>query len=215
MPNFICAVLFILALAAGCGQQESLPPNQRPMYGGIEKNEAQKKADADLMAGIQARGQTLEQGSESAVRLGWEAFHKKDRDLTVAMMRFNQAWMLDPENGDAYHGFALVRHEQGSPPAEVEKYFQLAVSKPKVGINAYVDYGRFLWTQKKYQESLAQLHKALEIDPRAWKARSHISFVYYKMGDYASACEWAKKARENRDPLEKGYLEDMCAKAGT
>ncbi|WP_243362196.1 tetratricopeptide repeat protein [Fundidesulfovibrio terrae] len=214
MPNVIIAVLFVLALAAGCGRQDSLPANQRPMYGGIEKSDAQKKADADLVAGIKAKGFTLEQGSENAVKFGWEAFHKKDRDLAVAMQRFNQAWLLDPENGDAYHGFALVSYEKGSPPDEVDKYFQLALSKQKVGINAHVDYGRFLWTQKKYRESLAQLQKALEIDPKAWKARSHISFVYYKMGDYALACEWAQKAKENKDPLEKGYLEDMCSKAG-
>jgi tetratricopeptide (TPR) repeat protein len=215
MPNVIFVVLFMLVLAGGCGKQESLPANQLPMYGGIEKNEAQKKADEKLIASLKDGGFTLEQGSDNAVKSGWVAFHKKDRDLATAMKRFNQAWLLDPENGDAYHGFALVLFERKSPPDEVEKYFRLALSKPRVDINAHVDYGRFLWVRKKYPESLAQLQKALEIDPRAWKARSHISFVYYKMGDYASACEWARKARENKDPLEDGYLEDMCAKAGT
>lgn len=214
MPNVIFAALIMLALASGCGKQESLPANQLPMYGGIEKTDAQKKADEKLIASLKDGGFTLEQGSDNAVKSGWVAFHKKDRDLATAMKRFNQAWLLDPENGDAYHGFALVLAERKSPPDEVEKYFRLALSKPRVGINSHVDYGRFLWTQKKYPESLAQLQKSLEIDPKAWKARSHISFVYYKMGDYASACEWARKARENKDPLEDGYLEDMCSKAG-
>ena len=214
MRTFFLAALFLFLLTADGFPQEQLPANQLPMYGGVEKNEAQKKADNDLAEGLKAKGLTREQGADNAARLGWDAFHKKDRDLSVAMKRFNQAWMLDPENGTAYHGFALVLSERGASAAEVEKYFLLALSKPKVGINAHVDYGRFLWTQKRYKESLAQLNKALEIDPSAWKARSHISLVYYKLGDFAAACEWAKKAQENRDPLEKGYLEDMCGKAG-
>lgn len=214
MRTCFLATLFLFLLAADGFPQGQLPANQLPMYGGVEKNEAQKKADNDLAEGLKAKGVTPEQGSRQAMRLGWEAFNGKDRNLAVAMKRFNQAWMLDPQNGDSYHGFALVLFERKSPPDEVEKYFKLALSKPGVGINAQVDYGRFLWVRQRYPESLAQLQKALEIDPRAWRARSHVSFVYYKMGDYASACEWAQKARENKDPLENGYLEDMCAKAG-
>lgn len=211
MRHIACSVLCLLLFAVECGAQKPVPSNQLPMYGGIEKSEAHKKADADLIAGIKAQGFTQEQGAERALKLAWEAFHKKD--LGLAMQRFNQAWMLDPENSDSYHGFAVTVSEQGAPTSEVETFFQTALAKSKVQINAYVDYGRFLWKQRRYQESLVPLQKALSIDPKAWRARSWISLAYYKLGDYTQACEWARKAQENKDDLEPGYLEAMCAQA--
>ena len=129
-------------------------------------------------------------------------------------MRFNQAWLLDPENGNIYHGFAVVTAVRGGTPSEVEKLFLLALSKPKVDSVAFVDYGRFLWTQKQYEKSLVQLNKALERSSTARNARSNISMVYYLKGDFSNACEWAKAAQKNGDVLESGFLEDMCRRAG-
>jgi Tfp pilus assembly protein PilF len=130
------------------------------------------------------------------------------------MSRFNQAWLLDPENGDAYHGFALITSVRSSAPGEVERLFQLAISKPKVSAEAFVDYGRYLWTQKQLDKSLVQLNKALQLSSTAYNARSNISFVHFLKGDFGSACTWAKDAQKNGDQLEKGYLEDMCLRAG-
>ena len=129
------------------------------------------------------------------------------------MKRFNQAWLLDPENGNSYHGFALVISMRGGSPSEVEELFQLAVSKPKAGAQVFVDYGRFLRTQKQYEKSLMQLNKALERSSTARNARSHISFVYYLKGDFRNACQWAKAAQKNGDTLEVGFLDDMCRRA--
>jgi Tfp pilus assembly protein PilF len=122
--------------------------------------------------------------------------------------------LLDPENGNAYHGFALVTSVRGGTPSEVERLFQLAVSKTKIDPVAFVDYGRFLWTQKQLEKSLVQLNKALQLSPTARNARSNISFVYYLKGDAGNACSWAKDAQKNGDELEKGFLEDMCRRAG-
>ena len=211
MRHILSVFLLLVLFAVECGAQKPVPSNQLPMYGGIEKNEAQKKADENLVAALKAQGATPEQGAERVLKLAWEAFHKKD--LGLATQRFNQGWMLDPENSDSYHGFALVESERGAPANEVEKYFQMAFAKSKVQINTYVDYGRFLWKQDRYQESLVPLQKALSIDSKAWRARLWTSLAYYKLGDYTQACEWARKAEENKDDLEPGYLEAMCAQA--
>src|SRR5438132_7832513 len=103
---------------------------------------------------------------------------------------------------------------RGGSPSEVENLFQLALSKPKVDAEAFVNYGRFLTTQKQYEKSLMQLNKALERSSRARNARSNISTVYYLKGDFRNACEWAKAAQKNGDVLEVGFLEGVCRRAG-
>lgn len=199
-------------LAVGSALADSLPINQLPMYGGREKTETMKSADATFIASIEKQGLSREEGAKQVIQSGWS--HWAKRDVATAMSRFNQAWLLDPENGNAYHGFALVTSVRGGSPNEVERLFQLAVSKSKVAPVAFVDYGRFLWTQKQLEMSLVQLNKALQLSSTAYNARSNISFVHFLKGDFGSACNWAKDAQKNGDELEKGYLEDMCRRAG-
>ncbi|HUW50850.1 MAG TPA: hypothetical protein VMV75_07515 [Sulfuricella sp.] len=202
----------IALLTFGTAFADSLPINQLPMYGEREKTVEMKNADATFIASIEKQGLSRQEGAKQVVQSGWSYWAK--RDLATAMSRFNQAWLLDPENGNAYHGFALVVSVRGGTPSEVEHLFQLATSKPNVDPVAFVDYGRFLWTQKQLEKSLAQLNKALQLSPTARNARSNISFVHYLKGDAASACNWAKDAQKNGDELEKGFLEDMCRRAG-
>ncbi|WP_136417971.1 hypothetical protein [Herbaspirillum sp. ST 5-3] len=187
---------------------DSLPVNQLPMYGGREKTAKMKSADAALFAAVEKKGYSRQEAAKRAIQIGWSSWAKSD--LATAMSRFNQAWLLDPENGNAYHGFALVTSVRGGAPSEVEHLFQMAISKSNVDPVAFVDYGRFLWTQKQLDKSLVQLKKALQLSPTARNARSNISFVHYLKGDASSACIWAKDAQKNGDELEKGFLEDMC-----
>lgn len=208
ISRLIIFLLFLVAIQV----YAALPANEIPMYGNINKTEEMKKADAAFVAEIKKAGYTLESGAKAAIKRGWDYFEK--RDFGGAMKRFNQAWMLDPENGDVYHGFALVVHQRDNALSDAEKYFRMALSKSKVSVNAYVDYGRFLWLQNRYDESLTQLRKAIAISPKAYNAYSNMSFVYYKKGDYVQACKWAKAAKTNNDQLEPGYMEEMCRRAG-
>jgi Tfp pilus assembly protein PilF len=204
--------LVTVLLAVGSALADPLPINQLPMYGEREKNEAMKTSDAAFIASFETKGISREDAAKQVMQLAWSYFGK--RDAASAMSRFNQAWLLDPENGDAYHGFALITSVRSSAPGEVERLFQLAISKPKVSAEAFVDYGRYLWTQKQLDKSLVQLNKALQLSSTAYNARSNISFVHFLKGDFGSACTWAKDAQKNGDQLEKGYLEDMCLRAG-
>lgn len=199
-------------LSVGSALADSLPINLLPMFGESKKTEAMKRIDAAFIASIEKLGLSREEGARQALQSGWSSWAK--RDIATAVLRFNQAWLLDPENGDAYHGFALVTSVREGSPSEVERFFQLAVSKSKVSPVAFVDYGRFLWTQKQLDSSLVQLNKALQLSSTAFNARSNISFVHFLKGDFGSACNWAKDAQKNGDELEKGYLEDMCRRAG-
>ena len=209
--HWLIAAVTVL-LTVGSVFADTLPINQLPMYGEREKTEAMKNADAAFIESIEKQGLSREEGAKQLIRSAWSFWTKQD--IATTSSRFNQAWLLDPENGDAYHGFALVTAVRGGSPTEVERLFQLAISKSKVNPVAFVDYGHFLWSQKQLEKSLVQLNKALQLSSTVYNARSNISFVHYLKGDFSSACTWAKDAQKNQDQLEKGYLEEMCHRAG-
>ena len=181
------------------------------MYGERTKTAEMKKADAVLIDAIEKQGLSHQEAAARAIQTGWSYWRKND--LVTAISRFNQGWLFDPENGDAYHGFALVTSARGGAPSEVERFFLMAVSKSNISPEVFVDYGYFLWKQKQLEKSLVQLNKALALSSTAHNARSNIALVHYLKKDMASACTWAKAAQKNGDQLEKGFLEDMCSKA--
>lgn len=178
-PNRMTRYRLIASIAAllifDTAFADSLPTNQLPMYGAREKTAEMKNADAALIASVEKQGLSRQEAAKRAIQTGWSYWAK--RDLATAMSRFNQAWLLDPENGNAYHSFALITSVRGGAPNEVERLFQLGTSKSNVDPVVFVDYGRFLWTQKQLDKSLVQLNKALQLSPMARNARSNISFV--------------------------------------
>lgn len=203
-----------LLLCMFAAQVHPAPPaSEIPMYGDSTRAGRLKPSDAAFIASIEKAGKTRQDVAKDVLRTAWAHFRKGEH--AQAMRKFNQAWLLDPENGDAYHGFAVITVVRDRPVDEAEKFFRMALSKPGVSVNAYVDYGRLLWIEGRLDESLAQLQKALDLVPRAHNARSNIALVYYKKRDYTKACEFARAANLNGDDLPRDFLEEMCSKGAT
>ena len=97
------------------------------MYGNLPKSDAMKKADEVFIAGVLQMGFTREVGSGHSMKSGWYSFRKGDH--ATAVKRFNQAWLLDPENGDAYYGFALITAVRDGAPSDIEKFFHMAFER--------------------------------------------------------------------------------------
>ena len=83
------------------------------MYGGLDRNSdpSLRAADEKLIADTARHYGSREKASAVFTGNGF-AFYGRD-DLANAMRRFNQAWLLDPNNPEAYFGFAVVLHDKG------------------------------------------------------------------------------------------------------
>lgn len=194
--------------------QAQLPPSERPMYGSTTgKPKKLTEKDQAFIASIEKAGKTRQAVAKDVIAQAWEAYGKTD--YKTAIKKFNQAWLLDPENGDAYHGFALISTVRDKNADQAERFFRMAIEKPGVSASAFVSYGRYLWIVERLDEALAQFHKALAVSPTARDARIHIARVYYKKKDFSKACEWARAAKANYDDMPADFLEDMCKKGGT
>lgn len=75
----------------------------RPRYGDAEKTDAQKASDAEFIAQVMATDSTPRAASDHLVALGFE--YLKRGDHTLAMYRFNQAFLLEADNPAIYQGY--------------------------------------------------------------------------------------------------------------
>jgi len=74
-----------------------------PRYGDQEKNAAQKASDAEFVAAVLDGDSVPRTASIRLVDHGSALLAAGD--MVQSMMRFNQAWLVDSTNADAYWGF--------------------------------------------------------------------------------------------------------------
>jgi tetratricopeptide (TPR) repeat protein len=88
--------------------QEESKDNIRllPEYGNVTKTKNQKEADDDFIKLSLQQDGSREKASEHMVESGFSYLYRND--LKTAMYRFNQAWLLNPKNENAYWGFGAV-----------------------------------------------------------------------------------------------------------
>jgi hypothetical protein len=73
-----------------------------PKYGYAIKTDDQKKADQEFIAAALKQDSTNRRASNHLIRLGFQYLYS---DITKAMYRFNQAYLLDSANSDIYWGY--------------------------------------------------------------------------------------------------------------
>ncbi len=101
------------------------PINELPMYGEYEKTEWQKEVDEQFFARVLPRFDAdREAAAEYFARIGWNFYGEGKK--SAAIMRFNQAWLLNPENQHALWGFAVISMERGKLESAI-RFYEMAV----------------------------------------------------------------------------------------
>ena len=109
--------------AAGVGKVE-YPINELPMYGGLEKTASQKQADEIYITTMTRGGRSREDAANVAAKVAWNIFYQGDK--STAIKRFNQAWLLDPDNQLALWGFAVTCMDRGQIEDAV-RFYRMAI----------------------------------------------------------------------------------------
>lgn len=153
-----------------------------------ELTKTQKMLDADL-AFIEAIGKIhkgdLKTGAKFSVLQGWDAFEKGDMD--VAIRRFNQAWLLDPDNGEIYWGFAVATHVRGDGLEQSERWFAEAERLIPNDAELRNDHGQALEDNGEPGRARTYYEKALAIDPDNVLAHTGMGRVLTLLGDKSGA----------------------------
>lgn len=126
----ICLFFTLLILCVNGQNTNSITPciekiNLLPLYGNVEKCSEQLEADKRFLSYCDSNYPSRREAAKAHVGMGWNYAEKNDRD--TATKRFNQAWLLDSLNADAYWGLGII---QGSKQLyeDAEKLFQKSLS---------------------------------------------------------------------------------------
>lgn len=171
-------------------------PSLMPMYGGIEKTPGRKMADEEFVKTVIKLAGSQEKASTEAITRAKNFF--QEGDLDMAMMRYNEAWLIDKNNPEAYLGFGIISGERGQIDEAIKYLYKALELKPDYAEAAY-NIG-FAYSQKSYQPSLSQSEKiealknAIKYFEDATQKDSSKAYYYgewanvlYELGDYQEA----------------------------
>ncbi len=145
MKARLCVACIAIAaiIISGCatpGSGDRTPIDQVPMYGPMDRAAVPqlRAADEQLIAGTTKHYGSREAASTAFADQGFRFYQANDNEK--AMRRFNQAWLLNPENGDAYWGFASILNDR-KDYCEAAKHMRTALTKPGLQKAALPDAG--------------------------------------------------------------------------
>ncbi|MBL4744561.1 MAG: hypothetical protein JKX87_08040 [Cycloclasticus sp.] len=209
MKIIITLILFILSGAVSAER----PSNEQPMYGGTHNPTVEKN----------------EEHSASAASLGWQYFN--NGDLNTAIKRFNQSWMFDRENAEAYWGFGLImgrRSTEGNTETNLQESIKYLAKANQLSKNDYriiVDLafsktllGYFLKENKKatyknfFREADALFKKAQNIKSNYPPLYYNWSVLKFYEEDYSLAESKLKKAKKQDYKARPNYEKELSDK---
>ncbi len=197
----------------------------QPEYGNVKKNESQKVDDENFKKDIleHYKGDT-NAASEKMSDLGFTYLYEKG-DFVTAMRRFNQAFMLNPQNADAYYGFGTIFFNLGAMEMAREQYdkgLKIDPKHPKIltdyGTTYLGDYYESLENGKGnstefLEKSQEYLEKSLEYDKKDSNTIYKLSIVKMYIGDCKEAKELLKKAKKMNNPnVTESYEKELNEK---
>jgi tetratricopeptide (TPR) repeat protein len=210
----LTAILLLFANSAGADDRNLLPK-----YGGLPKEEWQKKADEVYIKGMNEdyHGDLKKASMDTAAR-GWQYLFAGDFD--DAMRRFNQAWLLNNENGNALWGMAAIESNWGKFDDSLKLF---AEAEKVVGddINFSVDYARAVATAGTTRGDDALLKDAFDRFDRIYQKApqntlnlQNWAIALFSQGRYSEA--WAKVKLAEATPgkviLDPHFIADLQSK---
>jgi tetratricopeptide (TPR) repeat protein len=201
------------------------PIDQIPMYGGMDRGTVPelKAADEKLIEGTTKEFGSREKASTAFVGRAFRLYQQDD--LAGAMRRFNQAWILNPNNPEVYWGFGVVVYDQGDNCGSMkmmEKALALQFSDAEFLADAGHSYALCAVSDKALTASdkSARLAKATELFSQAAAKAFQNPYVYdkwsqalYWTGDYTGAwqkvAQMRKLGKEPHPKLLKALQEKM------
>jgi tetratricopeptide (TPR) repeat protein len=176
------------------------------MYGRLQKCEEQLKIDKDFLADCDKFYKDRNEATRHHVDWGWSYFYKNQLDS--AMMRFNQAWLLDSTNADIYWGFGNIlgmRHQFKESLPFLQRSIEMNSNNPKVYESIATSYGQLFFETKdiKYLNlTIDNLKNSVRLNPNNAAVYGQLTSAY----SYFNQKDSARKYLEITDRLDKNAV---------
>jgi len=192
--------------------------NLQPEYGNADKTKEQLAEDRTFIETVLKQDTTRRKGSEHLVSLGFNYLARGD--METAMRRFNQAWLLDPKNENAYWGFGAIYGTFNDYDMAILEYDKgLAINHGSSVI--LTDKGTLYFMQFQHDQNIAKLNNAIDllkksyaIDNKNVNTTYKLSICYFLNKDCANAWKYYNECKKlGGQPIAENYttaLKNMC-----
>lgn len=160
----IVCFLMLISCMENVNYGNSLPLNERPMYGGITRTGKLKEADEEFIKNMIEACGSREAAAEDALERAWR--HYYGNDFSTSMKRFNQAWLLDSTNYQIYWGFGLLLTKQENFENAIfylEKALKMESQDEAVLHDLGFAYAQYGSTRRDLFDRVDYLNKSIEI----------------------------------------------------
>ncbi len=164
-----------------------VPANEAPFFNFAEKTEAQKASDQKLVDAVLERVPDRSRAAGTAIDAGMRAF-LSDNDTATAAKRFNQAYLLDPQQSGVYHGFALIAAARFNDFDYSDELFRLAARMKSPAPPLRADHGRMLLIAGRPAEAKTLLEQAMKDTPEWAVPRMNLAWATLQSGHRDDAC---------------------------
>lgn len=197
--------LFILTTGLlSCGQAGDCPENINaiPLFGSQKKCDEQIKADIIFIEECNKFYKNRKYAVQHHLEMGWNYFYENKFDS--AIMRFNQAWLLDSTNADLYWGLGSVLGKMQKFDESIsffEKSILLNPNNSKVFEGASTSYGQLFFKSKdvnQLNQCIEYLKNSVQLDQTNARAYAQLTAAY----SYFMQKDSAKKYLEITDKLD-------------
>jgi len=181
------------------------PRGEQPMYdNGNLPPEAQRRNET-FAANMKKPERKLM--SNRAADIGWQALSKND--IPKAMRRFNQGWLLDPDNGRVYWGFAVVLQIRDNDLDGAIEMFDKARKLLPGDPALLVDYGRILEGSGRQRDAIEKFEAALAMNEKIPPAYYGLVRAYLGLGNARKALYYAKRGKQMGLQMSDGEIEQL------
>jgi Tfp pilus assembly protein PilF len=174
----------------------SAPVNEQPFFGFAVKSPEEKAADEKFVDAIVGATGSREKAFDETTMRGWRAI--STGKIKEAAVRFNQAFLILPEQSRVYHGFAVVAQARFNDLDAADELFKIALERPNPVRALKADYGRFLLIAKRPRDAQSVLEQAVKDAPDFGDAWTNLAWARFQNGDAAAACAAAEEAAKQR-----------------
>lgn len=175
---FILLIICQLTLISEDSSRQ--PLNLIPMYGGDKITPKQKEINDKFIKDVINTAGSKEKALEFALMRAWEYLYKGDLD--TSMMRFNQAWLLEPNNEEVFWGFGIISGQKNNMKDSVqylEKAISLAPNNNKIMVDLAFTYTKLTFFIKlNDQEKNNYLNSAIMYYEKAEKIDNKYHVLY-------------------------------------
>jgi|SRR6185312_247712 len=148
------------------------------------------------------------------VKLGFDYLYRGD--INTAMKRFNQAWLLDPKNENAYWGFGAVYftfNDYDEALKQLEKGLSINPSSSSILTDIATINVSFYMTKHDIgylNKTIVLFNQPYKLDPSNQNTLFKLSAAYYYKNDCTNAWKYYKECMKlGGRPIPTGFADAL------